>query len=137
MAGQIIVFPDAEQLLGDAMRAQLQATLGREIPVSTDVPDPRPQEFILLRRVGGVRRTLVTDLPTILVEAWAKTPSRAWRLAALAQGILYWFTEIDGHAVSVDGEFSGPTNLPDGLSGQPRYTATYSVAIRARETITT
>lgn len=135
---QLIIFPDAEALLSAGFELMLPEILpGPAIPIHQDVPNPRPpEEFLIVRRIGGTRRDLVTDLPTILIEGWAKRHSRAERITQAARSILHWFTDINGHFIYVDGEFGGPVNYPDQLSGTPRYTSTYSVAIRAREAIT-
>lgn len=134
---QIILFPDAEALISLGLEVMLPEILpGAMPPIKQNVPNPRPPEFLIVRRIGGPRRDLVTDLPTMLIEGWAKTPSRALQITQAARSILYWFTDINGHSLWVDGEFGGPTNYPDELSGTPRYTSTYSVAIRAREAIT-
>jgi hypothetical protein len=54
-------------------------------------------------------------------------------MAQLARAVLHDLlgTVVDGVLVCKVDEFSGPVNLPDPLSDQPRYTQTFSVALRA------
>ncbi|WAB09063.1 tail terminator [Arthrobacter phage Chridison] len=134
---EIIITVDSEDLLLRQVQFDLRTKFNRPgIMASTAVPNPRPPEFVILRRVGGVMRDLVTDEPTILVEAWSSTETKAARLANEVRGLLHWYTEIDGYSILGCDEISGPVNLPDGLSAQVRYTATYVVAIRSGETVT-
>ncbi|ALY10739.1 tail terminator [Arthrobacter phage Suppi] len=132
---EVIIFGDSEDILRVQVARDLQRIDGKLWPVGTKVPNPRPSEFVILRRVGGVRRDLVTDEPTILVEVWANTESRAVRIAAIIQGLLHSYSQIGEYSILGCDEISGPVNLPDGLSAQVRYTATYVVAIRSNETV--
>lgn len=130
---QLIEFPDAETLLMAGVTVLLPEVLEGPVPrISTRVPSPRPGEFILILRTGGVARDFYTDVPQITVEAWAKTETRAQLLAQKVRTVLRGLHEIGGYAIYDVEEFAGPANLPDSLSGQPRYTATYAIPIRGR-----
>lgn len=131
----VLVFPDSEELFRVEIAARVQEVTGDTIPARTRVPNPRPAEFIVVRRVGGVQRDLVTDVPVIQVEVWAATESRASRISAIIQGLMNWFTEIDGYPVGLETVVTGPSRFPDG-SEQERYVASYSIAVRGRELIT-
>lgn len=133
---QIVIPPDAESLIELGLQLRLDQLWDKPVHVGLSVPNPRPSEFVVVIRAGGVMRNKVTDEPTIIVEAWSDRGSRAWQLANLCRGIMHWFTEINGHAVYDVSEFAGPGNLPDPLTGQSRYTATYSVPIRCETVIT-
>ncbi|ATW58730.1 tail terminator [Arthrobacter phage Urla] len=133
---EVVIFGDSEDILRVAVQRDLLRIDGKSWPVGTKPPNPRPSEFVIIRRVGGVQRDLVTDEPTILVEVWAATETRASRVAQIIRGLIHSYSEIDGYAILGCDEISGPVNLPDGLSAQVRYTATYVVAIRSNETVT-
>lgn len=129
-----MLFPDSEELFRAALAADVSEVLGSTIPASTKVPATRPAEFIVVRRIGGSRRDIVTDVPVLQVEAWATKESRALRIAAVIQGLMQGYSEVGGHPVWLEDEVVGPTSFPDG-SQQARYTASYAVAIRGSEIV--
>jgi hypothetical protein len=102
-------------------------------PVRSQVPNPRPAAFVLVRRVGGVRRNLVVDEATISVEAWAATEQAAHDLAQSARAAIH---AAQGTVVSGAGtlyrsdEIGGPAWDPDDESDQARYSFSVSVAFR-------
>ncbi len=126
MSQPVVVFPDAT--------AAVTSRLGDVLAVPTDarVPKPRPDEFIVVRRVGGPRRDIVTDEATLTIEAWAQDEAAAHDLAQLARAHVHAMagtTEGDVRVYRV-GEFAGPASLPDPDSSQSRYTLTVTVAVR-------
>lgn len=131
------LFPDAPMAIADAIQVRHRAAFGSQLVTTNRIPNPRPAEFVRVLGVGGVRRDPVTDVPTLAVEAWAATRSRA---AALAQEVraIIWSLEgatFAGYSVKDVTEFAGPGDLPDPLSDQSRYTATYAVGIRSEITV--
>ena len=122
----VILFPDAERVLIVHLNSLLTE------PVSLTVPNPRPAAFIVVRRVGGPRRDLVTDHPMLTVEAWAGGPTAAKALLERARGEIFAMrgTVVDGVAIYGITETGGPAFLPDPDSTQPRYTCTLQVAMR-------
>lgn len=130
----LVVFPDSEELFRVSLALLLQEVTGSTVPAYTKVPNPRPNEFLVVRRVGGSRRDLVTDVPVLQVEVWAKTESRADRLSQVVRSLMQWFTEINGYAINGTEEVTAPVSFPDG-SQHERYTASYAPAVRGRETI--
>jgi hypothetical protein len=131
------LFPDGPQEIADAIQVRHRATFGGTIQVLNRIPNPRLPEFILVLGVGGVQRDPVTDVPTLAVEAWANTRTRASELARQARAIIHSLegSGTAGYAVPEVAEFAGPADLPDPLSNQFRYTATYAVAIRTESII--
>lgn len=121
--GEVITFPDVEALLVTALNAALTE------PVSTRVPNPRPSAFVRLYRSGGVRRALTIDDATVVVEAWADTEPAAAALAQTARAHLHATDALGAYTVLRTGEYAAPANLPDPVSGQARYTATYQVLV--------
>ena len=131
----LLVFPDSEELFRVALATMLAEVTGSTVPAFTKVPNPRLPEFLVVRRVGGSRRDLVTDVPVLQVEVWAATESRADRLSQVVRSLMQWFTEINGFAINGTEEVTAPVSFPDG-SQQERYTASYAPAVRGRELLT-
>jgi len=125
----VVLFGDAERLLADWLRGEIDA------PVSSKVPSPRPPRFVTVRRHGGPRAHTVVDAPQIGVEAWGETDADAHDLAQAARSALLYRLPgqvIDGHTVYRVTEIGGPGNLPDPVSGQPRYVCELQVLIRGK-----
>lgn len=122
----MVLFPDAVDVVIAALDADLPE------PVRSRIPNPRPDTFVLVRRTGGPKRNVVTDGAQVTVESWALTDEAAADLAQEAREIL---NDLPGQIIGgvpvyrVD-EATGPADLPDPLSSQPRYTQTFSVALR-------
>lgn len=127
---EIIVHGDAELILKVGLTAGMEM-LGDPVPVVLSIGTKRPPEFLRVILSGGAERNIVTDVPTIIIEAWAARAGRALEMAQKARGLMHWFTDINGVALYDVSEFAGPGNLPDPLSDQARYTATYSVPMRS------
>lgn len=123
----VIVFPDAAALLADHLRGVLD-----DVHVGTRVPTDRPATFVLVRRLGGVRNTIVSDEPMIGVECWAATDATAHDLAQLCRGHLHALpgAVLAGTVVYRVADVGGPSDLPDPLSDQPRFVFTVSVGMR-------
>jgi hypothetical protein len=128
---EVIVFGDLEDRLVGYLSAVL-AERGDSATVAVTVPNPRPERFVLVPRIGGVRRNLVVDSATIAVECWASTDAEAANLAALVRGLIGALPGqvLDGITIYRVDEFSGPANLPDARTAQARYTFTVSISYR-------
>lgn len=125
-------FLDAEELLRVVVTAKVNEVLGSTLSGSTKIPNPRPAEFLVIRRIGGSARDLVTDVPVIQIEAWASTESRAQLIANTARSVVWWLQDINGESVVLETEVIGPVSYPDG-SAQARYTGSYAIAVRGVE----
>jgi len=130
---QVIVFPDVE----DLVRAHLAAELpnhGQAASVYVTIPNPRPDRFVTVPRVGGPTRNVVVDMPTLSVSSWGATPKQAHDLAQVVRGLINALPGqvLDGYPVYRVSEMTGPANLPDSVSGQPRYLQAFSVCIRGQ-----
>jgi hypothetical protein len=121
-----IVFPNAE----GKVAGYLRTVLGEQ--VENRVPNPRVGTFLVVRRVGGVTETIVSDAASLAVEAWDETDAAAHDLCALARA---WILALPGEVLAgtpvyrVD-EIAGPANLPDPLSDHHRWTFTVAVHLR-------
>lgn len=136
MTTDVVLFPDAAAVAIDYLRAEL-ADRATDIPVVKDVPKPRPAVFVTVRRGGGVRQTVVSDNPILLVECWGDPDSgtgdeQAQDVAQLCRALLFAMagTVQSGTAVYRVGEVAGPNDLPDPLSEQPRVVFTVQVHLR-------
>lgn len=122
----LFVFPDAVSLIIDYLNPEL------DVPVAPRVPNPRPDKFVTVARVGGPRRDIVTDRPLITIESWAGSDEDAHDQAQIVRALLHEMPgrSIGGTAVYTVDEASGPQLLPDPLSDQPRYTFLVQIALR-------
>lgn len=124
----LVLFPNAVKIVGAHLRDVLDG-----VPVSRDVPNPRPRRFVVLRRVGGVARTIVSDEPTLRVECWGADDDDAHDLAQevrMRLAAMRGHMSADGHVVYRVGELAGPGRLPDPTSDHERYVFTASVHVR-------
>lgn len=114
-----VTMPDAVALFCSALNAVIT-----EPVVGETVPDDRPAAFVLIRRVGGPRASIVSDRPQLVVEAWAGSPGDAHDLCQQARTELHNLarTVVDGVQVYGIDEVGGPAFLPDPTSSQDRYT---------------
>ena len=71
-----VLFPDTVALVVNYLRFEL-VLRGDGAVVSAGVRSPRPSRFVVVRRVGGTRTTVITDAVTVTVEAWAPTVQEA------------------------------------------------------------
>jgi hypothetical protein len=121
---EVLVAPDLEGLAVAYLSDRL------DVPVSTRVPTTRPDPFVRLMATGGGGRTaVVLQRTNLTVEAWASREVAASDLARLVEAhLLAW--PGTGQVYGID-EFAAPGNLPDPVSGWPRYTLTVQVIHRA------
>jgi hypothetical protein len=119
-------FPNAEVLLIDYLDGQVGA------PVANAVPDPRPGEFVVVRRQGGIALNPVADGPLMTIESWAATDTAAEARIQLVRRKLHELqgTTLAGVPVYRVNEVGGPGNLPDPDSEQPRYTMLMQLMFR-------
>lgn len=124
---ELVQFPDMAQILS----TRIGTATGE--PTGTRVPNPRTTGgFVLVRRIGGPRLNIVTDKPTVTIEAWHDTDAQAHDLIQLARSIVYAMRgeQHSGSTIYAVDEFAGPVDFPDPLSDQPRYTCTFSIGVR-------
>lgn len=123
---EIIEFPDVVSLVLTALEPDI------DVPLGTLVPNPRPTSFVLARRSGGERTTLVTETAVVTVEAWADTPAAAADLAERCRARIHAMegTMISGVPIYRVDDVGAPADLPDPLSDQPRYQLSVLIATR-------
>ena len=110
----------------EALRAHLEAVIG--VPCCAQMPSPRPDRFLYLERVGGVR-SLAVDHPRITVEAWAETKKGAYDLVQQVRDLIVIRLPpvIGGIRVIRHREDAGPSYEPTTMSGAYRYRVTVSI----------
>lgn len=128
-----MTYPDAVALLVtylDGLHA---------IPVASRVPDPRPDEWIQVRHVGGSDVRPVRDASRVDVFCWSTTDPAAYTLAETVRREIHALagtTTLTGSVMCyrVD-EFLSPRQFDDPETGVPRRWATYTLTLRANEAI--
>ena len=127
MIRDLVLFPDAVA----AITTYLADATG--VATAKRVPNPRPDQFYRVIRIGGTARDVVIDDATLAVEAWALTDGEADDLANLARAHLLAIANHvldDGTVIYGVTEVAAPADLPDPTSSQSRSTATYGARIR-------
>lgn len=125
-------FPDSPKLIVDYLTPLMSPT-----HVGTRVPSVRPDEFIVVRRVGGVPLYPVREQVRVDVWAWARTDPEAMDLAIACRTAIWGMSgSIVGGVVCyrVD-EFMAPQQMDDPETGLPRVWATYEIDLRADSVI--
>ncbi len=119
-------FPDA---LGLAI-AYLDAL--NAVDVVADVPIPRPETLIQVRRVGGTAE-LVRDRARLDIWAWAPTSLEAMTLALAVRAQIWALAgkATLGPVCYRVAETMGPRQFDDPISQTPRVWATYALDLRA------
>lgn len=95
------------------------------VPSYAEVPDPRPDEFTTVERVGGTSSVGI-DAPVVAVQAWAKSRARAEEIALDVRDMVLvrgpdLVPEIRGVTVA-----GGPYQFADPDSRQERYQIQFS-----------
>lgn len=132
---EILVPRDAEREVVAELTRQLGAREEFEaVDVGTEIPRPRPVEFVRVLATGGGERDLVTDTPTLVIEAFAEDANRAFAICAFAVGSLQAAARdgFIGAATCYRVRVAGlPANLPmPSVPDRERFTATISADLR-------
>ena len=129
----VVAFPDVEAALIGWL-ADALPVYGINVPLSTQVPNPRPGRFVRIMRTGGPEHNLVVDGAQVTVECWDVTAPEASATARIVRAVLSAARNVttpSGDLIYGTAEFAGPAMLPD-VSGQPRYS--WTVQVHARGT---
>ena len=146
-----VTFPDVIEFLVGHLPAEITTIDPSfvDVQVASQVPNPRPEQWVRVQRAGGTMRNRVVDEPLVIVEAWAPSAPRAYALAAAARVVITpVIAELEvaavihelsrqvtaaGHIGDVV-EVGGLTNLPDPDSRNPRVTFTVQFPITGNRT---
>ena len=119
-----VIFGDIEVALADHLASGL-ADRGVVVPVQMDVPNPRPDRFVRLVRVGGTQSNLVTDRPRIVLECWDTLGIGASELACLVRALVSAPAPGYMSGIWVDKVIDmGMAYSPDPGTNLPRYLVT-------------
>ena len=104
---------------------------------SSDIPNPRPEEFGQVRRIGGVADPPVTDVVRLNIYTWAATPQRAYQLLMLVRSAIWDLAGGNqlGYPCYKVAEFMGPTLTQDSQSGDPQGWYRPEITIRSEDVI--
>lgn len=105
-------------------------------PPAGDPTQTRPDEFFVLRRIGGTEDHIVSDGAQFFFEAWAQTSARAEQLLQIGREAA---RNLPGQTSPLVPsvpfyryfEISGPADLWDLDSDTPRQRMTFRLALRA------
>lgn len=133
VGGAALEFGDVAEITATYLRAALAAA-GSPVRVGTKVPNPRPDQFVRVKRTGGAMLNPVIDAAQVTIEAWALTDHEAADLAALARRLVEDMagTVQSGESIHRVRELGGPADLPDPVSNMPRMTFTVQIQMRGR-----
>lgn len=124
---ELLVAPAASKVVYEYLDANL------DVPAKGRIPNPRPHKFVRVRTGGGSDVDLVGVQPTVFVECYADKIEDAEALALQCDALMAkaslegWLLEI---AVRKVDTISRPQELPDPLTDQARFTATYAPILR-------
>lgn len=127
----VVAFPDIETVMVGWFTAVLPG-YGVDVPVSTQVPNPRPPRFVRVLRTGGPERNLVVDGAQVTIECWDTSTPAAAATARIVRAVLAAARNVttpSGDLIYGTTEFAGPALLPD-ISDHARYSWTVQVHVR-------
>lgn len=132
MTEPVMLFPDAVKLFVGVVGDGFGLSSEPDVVIDNAVPNPRPLEFMVIRRQGGPRRNLVVDQAQLRFEQYAQTAERAAALALLGRAYVQAARGQvrDGFTICRIEEFAGPQDLPDPITQLPRYVFTELVHLR-------
>lgn len=129
MTRPVVVFPDAALVTVTYLRSVMPGVL-----VYTRIPADRPAEFIRVERLGGMRRSLITDRPRMDIHCWSTSEEAAEGLMARTRALTLAMAGARAGTTVYDvAEVTGPQWLPDNTSGQPRYAFAVEFSTRGTE----
>lgn len=126
----LVLFGDVEQLLVEHLKAELAESIApyaEGAEVGTFVPKPRPEVFVLVRRVGGTQVAITVDAPLVDLQVWHRTDVEAHDLMQLVRAFAHRARGVGG--IRGVRHNSGPTPLPDD-DGTPRYLMTLDLTLK-------
>jgi hypothetical protein len=104
------------------LRTELMDSTG--VNVSTAVPSPHPESFIVLNRFGGAKENGLIDAPYIDMDIYATTELRAYELAEKVRDCMGNLDFAKGFARVTETEFKQDNDMELKL---PRWYAQYQL----------
>lgn len=119
-------WPDATQVVTEYLTDAVPT------PVRWSVPNPRPNEFVVVRRTGNAGAPRWTERAVLDVECWSGqangSPKPAHRLAGQVARALFQLPSGDNPVTDVS--LTGRAYFPDPTSQTPRVTLGVAVLLR-------
>lgn len=117
----------------DAVAAVIDTITSAGIDAYPAVPTPRPDEFVVVQRLGGgIDQDAVFDVAQLDVEVWSGDEGASlvpvWAATRSVIEALRMMPATGGDVARVDIETSG--YLPDEITGSPRVIITAAVWLR-------
>jgi hypothetical protein len=127
-----VTFPNVVALLLDFFDGTLS-----DVAFVNDVPNPRPERFVQLRRIGGPAIVPVRDQPLIDVRSWDPLPARAMDTLLEVRSGLWSLNGRDDLGVQVYrlAETVGPRQTNDQTTGTPIAWLSVAMTIRADDVV--
>ena len=135
---EILVAPDAAALMIAWLASELPTIPDQTaVGVYRDVPDPRPDAFVVVHQDGGIGRdgsNVPLDRPQLTIDAYATTAAKASDLAQNARAVAHAARGVVHSGVQVyrveDG--GAPVDLPDPVApkGTPGYRARFRFIVQ-------
>lgn len=102
-----------------------------DIPVRSQVPNPRPPAFVVVGLHGGIRGTAVSDKPRLGFECWDEDVTAARDRAQLVRALVADMVHHP-HTTTVyrHREITAPYDDPDLDSGQARVSQEHQLHLR-------
>lgn len=107
------------------------------VTIVSDIPNPRPVEFAMVRRLGGLAEFPVTEVARFDIYTWASTTPRAMELLLDVRAAVWRLggkTTL-GYPVYLVVEFMGPTLTADPQTGTPQGWYRPEITVRANDVV--
>lgn len=128
---EVVIFADIEAWACDYLRAGLVARAEPytdDVYVSNTVPHPRRERMVIVRRDGGPRITVATELARLTVRVWAGNDGDVADLTNMVRALI-GASPGEGNIRKAE-EIGGPVTIPD-QSEQPQRLFTVQLTARS------
>lgn len=135
---ELLKAPDVASMVITLLAANMPVPNGElAAPVTRAVPNPRPQRHITVLLTPGSGRSSsnpVIERQMVTVECWGDRHQWAADLATDAHALIHAMkgAVVANTQIYKVTDVSGPGDLPDPISGQPRVTFTVQLMVRIR-----
>lgn len=128
-----VIFDDIEAWAVGTLDAALAARselYADSVTVATEVPDPRADRMVIIRRDGGSRLDAIREAPRLGINIWAPDEEQAGDLARLVAALLW--ASPDGDPVSKVTITGGPYRIAE-QAPQANYYLTAELIAHGRD----
>jgi hypothetical protein len=127
--GDALEWPDAVEIVCAYLANALPtAEIGTRVPTGT-----RDRDFVLVKRVGGLRSGPARDVARIMLECWGQDEGGSATLVGIVREAMRQMRgTIRGFRAVTRGEVGGPIMTQDDSASTPYYLLTVDVVLMAR-----